>query len=245
TALADEKNSYWFTTTVNNITVYLTPEEGEKISTRQLSIDNLNLFEYQNAWAAAYVKRNEFFGDMLAADKFVYTSQLAKFANLLIPLIDYSGNVEIYNPEQIIPPPAKRQLTDTLVRFFTDLYALAGDKEQVITIEGSYSYRLMQGGSAAEQIVVTQPMLLKTHAPVDTTEAGIASFSGSLANAVTKWFVDQKPKYEQDNEEGRNGTFGFDLSIFSTIGTSGNKMPLLRLRNLSLPLDDLDSVPSA
>ncbi|MDD5275150.1 MAG: hypothetical protein PHR16_03590 [Methylovulum sp.] len=244
TVLADEEDSYWFTTTENNITVYLTPEKGEIISTRQLSIDNLNLFEYQNAWAAAYVKRNEFFGDRLAADKFIYTSQLAKFANLLLPLIDNASNVKIYNPEQAIPAPEKRQLTDTLIRFFTDLYALAGDKGQVITIEGSYSYQLMLGNSASEQIVVTQPMLLKTHAPVDTTEAGIASFSGALANAVTTWFIDQKPKYKQDNEASRNGAFGFDLSIFSTIGTSGNKMPLLRLRNLSLPLDDLASVPS-
>jgi hypothetical protein len=246
TVPAEKENAYWFTAAENGETVYLTPQDGEKITTCHLSVDNLNLFEYQNAWAAAYVKRNEFFGnsDRMAADKFVYTSQLAKFANLLIPLVDYSGNVDIYNPELSSPAPEKGLLTDTLIRFFKDLYASAGEMQQVITIEGSYRYQLMQGNSTAEQIVVAQPMLLKTHAPVDTTGDGIAAFSASLANAITHWFVDQKPNYDPNRDGSRNGSFGFDLSIFSTMGSSGNKMPLLRLRNLSLPLAELDEVPS-
>jgi len=245
TVPADEKNAYWFTTTVNGKTVYLTPKQGELMTTRQLTVDNLNIFEYQNVWSAAYVKRNEFFGKELADDKFVYTSQLAKFANLLIPLIDYAGRIEIYNPEQQSAPlPTKVSLYDTLVRFFTDLYLLAGDKNQVITIEGAYSHQLMQGATKTEQIVVTQPMLLRTFADTATTEAGIETFALSLEKAVTAWFVDQKPNYGPNDKEERNGRFDFDLSIFSTLGTDVNKMPLLRLRNIDLPLDDLDRVPS-
>lgn len=245
TVAADKANSYWFTKIVNSGTVYLAPADGEAITTRRISIDNLNLFEYQNAWAAAYIKRNEFFGNKVAADKFIYTSQLAKIANLWVPLIDYAGVIAISNPERNSPAPEKRPLAQTLVQFFTDLYTSAGGKEQIITIEGSYSYPLMLGGSVGEQIVVTQPMLLKTHAPTDTTVEGITAFSNALANAVTTWFVDQKPNYDPDQDGSRNGGFGFDISIFSTIGSSGNKMPLLRLRNLALPLDDLDAVPSA
>jgi len=245
TVPADEKNAYWFTQTVAGKTVYLTPEQGAVMTTRQLSVDNLNIFEYQNAWSAAYVKRNEFFGTELADDKFVYTSQLAKFANLLIPLIDYSGSIEIYNPEQqSASPPSKVSLYDTFVRFFTDLYLQAGDKNQVITIEGTYSYQLMQGGTQTEQIVVTQPMLLRTFADTATTKAGIETFSLSLEKAVTAWFVDQKPNYGPNDQGLRNGSFDFDLSIFSTLGTSVHKMPLLRLRNLDLPLNDLDNVPT-
>ncbi|MBL1278302.1 MAG: hypothetical protein COB30_019685 [Ectothiorhodospiraceae bacterium] len=246
TVLAEEKNSYWFTTSVAGETVYLAPEQGEAMTTRELSVDNLNIFEYQNAWSAAYVKRNEFFGTELADDKFVYTSQLAKFANLLVPLIDYSGSIEIYNPEQqSAPPPPKENLHDTLVRFFTDLYLQADDKNQVVTIEGTYSYALMQGGTKTEQIIVTQPMLLRTFADTATTEAGIETFSASLTKAVTTWFDDQKPNYGPNDKGERNGGFDFDLSIFSTLGTSVHKMPLLRLRNLELPLDDLDSLPAS
>lgn len=245
TVPADEKNSYWFTTTVAGKTVYLTPEQGEAMTTRQLSVENLNIFEYQNAWSAAYVKRNEYFGTEFADDKFVYTSQLAKFANLLIPLIDYSGYIEIYNPERkSTPPPTKENLHDTLVRFFTELYLLAGDKDQAITIEGTYSYQLMQGGTKTDRIIVTQPMLLRTFVDIGTTEAGIDTFSTSLAKAVTAWFVNQKPNYGPNHKGVRNGSFDFDLSIFSKLGASIHKMPLLRLRNLDLPLDDLDNVPS-
>ena len=245
TVAADEKNAYWFTTTKGREIVYLTPQEGEEMTTRHLSIDNLNIFEYQNAWSGAYVKRNEFFGAKLADDKFVYTSQLAKFANLLIPLIDHAGSIEIYNPERLSsPPPTKENLHDTLVRFFTELYLLADDKDQVITIEGTYSYLLMQGGTITDQIVVSQPMLLRTFADIATTEAGIEAFSLSLSKAVTAWFVDQKPNYGPNNKGERNGGFEFDLSIFSKLGTSVHKMPLLRLRNIALHLDDLDSVPA-
>ena len=246
TVLAEEKNSYWFTTSVAGETVYLTPEQGEAMTTRQLSVDNLNIFEYQNAWSAAYVKRNEFFGTELADEKFVYTSQLAKFANLLIPLIDYSACIKIYNPEQQSrPPPTKENLHDTLVRFFTDLYLQADDKDQVVTIEGTYSYQLMQGGTKTEQVIVTQPMLLRTFADTATTEAGIEAFSSSLAKAVTAWFDDQKPNYGPNDKGERNGGFDFDLSIFSKLGTSVHKMPLLRLRNLELALDDLDNLPAS
>jgi hypothetical protein len=243
TVPAKEKNAYWFTQTIKEKTVYLTPGKGGEMTTRQISVDNLNIFEYQNAWSAAFVKRNEFFGNKMADDKFVYTSQLAKFANLLIPLVSYSGNIAIYNPErQDAPPPSKVSLYDTFVRFFTDLYLLAGDKNQVITIEGTYAYKLMRKGTKTEQIVVTQPMLLRNFADTDTTETGIAAFSLSLEKAVTVWFVENKPNYGPDSEGKRNGSFHFDVSIFSTLGTTVQRMPLLRLRDLDLPLDDLDKL---
>ena len=92
---------------------------------------------------------------------------------------------------------------------------------------------------------MTQPMLLRTFADTATTEAGIETFSLSLAKAVTAWFDDQKPNYGPNDKGERNGGFDFDLSIFSTLGTSVHKMPLLRLRNLELPLDDLDSLPES
>jgi len=148
TVAADEKNAYWFTTTKGRKIVYLTPQEGEEMTTRHLSIDNLNIF------------------------------------------------------------------------------------------------LLMQGGTITDQIVVSQPMLLRTFADIATTEAGIEAFSLSLSKAVTAWFVDQKPNYGPNNKGERNGGFEFDLSIFSKLGTSVHKMPLLRLRNIALHLDDLDSVPA-
>ena len=244
TVEADEKNAYWFTQTIEGKTVYLSPEQGELMTDRQLSVNNLNIFEYQNAWSASYVKRNEFFGTQMADNKFIYTSQLAKFANLLIPLIDYPKGIEIYNPEQeTAPPPVKVSLYDTLVRFFNDLYLLAGDKDQVVTIEGTYTYQLIQGGTSTKKLAVTQPMLLRTLADTATTTAGIEAFSLSLEKAVTAWFTDQQPNYSPDSNGELNGTFDFDLSIFSTLGSGVHKMPLVRLRNLILPLEDLGEIP--
>ncbi len=65
-----------------------------------------------------------------------------------------------------------------------DLYLQADDKDQVFTIEGTYSYQLMQGGTKTEQVIVTQPMLLRTFADTATTEAGIEAFSWNLELAL-------------------------------------------------------------
>ncbi|UMR29485.1 hypothetical protein MJ904_20835 [Massilia sp. MB5] len=96
TVAADQNDSYWFTQELGGVTVYLDPATARTIDARQIVIANLPLFQYQNAWSAAYVKRNEFFGARKAAERFVYTSQLAKFASLLVPLIDNSNPIAVY-----------------------------------------------------------------------------------------------------------------------------------------------------
>ncbi|UTY59515.1 hypothetical protein [Massilia sp. erpn] len=243
TVPADRKDAFWFTRQVDGKTVYLDPAGARSIDVRQIAIANLELFKYQNAWAAAYVKRNEFFGDKAASERFVYTSQLAKFANLLRPLIDHAHAMAVSDPERAQPAPPRLALEPTLRRFFMDLFASAHGAGQMITLEARYSYPLMQGSQAGEQIVVTQPVLLKPYAPVGTGEQGVAAFAAGLAKALSLWFQDQMPNYDPRGSGQRLGGFSFDLSIFATIGNPGNRMPLLRLRNLDLPLSDLGTLP--
>lgn len=243
TVPAEQAHSFWFTQQVNGDTVYLDPAAARAITARQIAIANLNLFEYQNAWSAAYVKRNEFFGGQAAAERFVYTSQLAKFANLLAPLIDNASAIAVCDPERAVPAPEPLALEPTLQRFLADLFAAANGAGQKITLEASYSYPLVQGSQADQRIMVTQPVLLKPYAPVDTSAQGVADFAAGLARALSYWFQDQMPNYDPDGSGARRGGFGFDLSLFATIGDPDTRMPLLRLRNLSLPLDGLTVVP--
>lgn len=241
TVAADSEDSWWFVQ--HGTDRYLTPEDARNIAQRQLSVAGLNLFKYQNAWSAAYFRRNETFGARPAAEGFVYTSPLARFANLLTPLIDHDGDVAVHNPELHVPAPDHVALQPTLQAFFTDLFALAGGRQQLITIQGAYHYPLAQGAGTGEQIVVTQPVLLKPFAPVGTDSAGIAALSAGLADALGIWFKDALPNVDPKHDGSRVGGFTFDLSVFATIGEPEHRMPLLRLRSLALPLRDLDGLP--
>lgn len=220
---------------------YLTFATAQGIAEREVVLPDLNILNYQNAWSGVAITRNEsLMTDPAIATNpaFIYTTPLVKFANKLIPLLDQNTVIDIAK----IPTGVtqKRKLPDQLIAFLSALLTPSLQAAQTLKMEVSYFYRIQDN----EQLPAVQvPVLLlpPTDLPIPgawepvggTCPTGYdanAAFVCNLAYAITEWF-------SRTNPSKTRAYFSFDVAVFSNLNET--KLPLLRLRNVTLKQADI------
>ena len=213
--------------------LYLSAKDGQSIAKRQVKLLGLDILQCQDAISTVHINRNELLiPGKPTAKRFVYTTAEVQFANPLHPTIDTSKKVNIAE----IPSkdsPAHRSLTEHL-NVLLDALLLNNTQESLtFQVEATYGYSvnpilslvplplLMQAPLDVQVVGKTQQPTGKTQQP--TRDQMVADWSA----AIVHWFTCHRPA-------GTEGTLRFDLTIMSNL--TKQAMPLLRLRNLELPI---------
>jgi len=215
------------------------------VSTRSVIFPERDIMSEQNAWAAVAIRRNEeLITGKTTTEAFIYQTPLVRFNNPLIPLLDSRDTIDI----SALP---NAQPTDTLANYlanlFINLFEQAPAGIQGIKLEADYGYTLQDREDGNEIMVpiamvpfaeIQLPDDYDVSACVDDSNSvfafdSSASFVCNLTNLLKNWLANRLPSRA-------NGTFYFDISIFSTFNAT--QMPLFRMRDLFLRLDKLTDV---
>lgn len=222
---------------------YLTWDEALELADRRLDITQLDVIQYQNAWANVRIIRNL---DLVGSDNptrepFVYRTPIVQFRNVLTPLLDTSREINI--AEVPTGTAERRPLADHLTTLFETFFEGSPSQQQLVKIEARYAYALFAADDAP---VIELPVLLvpPTEFPIPpdwknlttvaaTNGASAGNFIATLAEQLQTWFTNHNPSPQ-------SGQFRFDLSAFSSL--SNNTQPLVRIRNLTLMLEDIKEI---
>jgi LysM repeat protein len=209
---------------------YLTAASGQMIGPREIVLPEMDIFQRQDSWPTIYLKRNEALvpGKQLA-DEFVYQTPDVKFANPFHPTID--SDVKLSIPCIGSPTPVTRSLQQQLETLFNALLKNNSEPTLTFQVEVNYLYSLSPG--LIDPISV--PVLMQPPLQVQIAVAGSDTLEQMIvawANAINLWFSTYTPKKE-------GGTYLFDIVAMSNL--TSEPMPLLRLRNVILPIEYIAS----
>jgi hypothetical protein len=218
--------------------VYLTwGEVARTIVDRVVSFSSLNVLAYQNAWAAVQIIRNQgLVANNPTRQMFVYETPQVRFANKLTPLLNNDAKIDIAkikNSNEAQNLPLEQHLHNLFSTFFKD----ATMPSAIVKLECNYYYTL-EDNINLSTAPISLPILLATPAlfqiPDDwaipqggcpDTPTGDTSFVCKLTNAIQGWYSWNQPKSD-------DGTFRFDISVFSRLNDT--QLPLIRLNNVVL-----------
>ncbi|MEW2354556.1 LysM domain-containing protein [Spirillospora sp. NPDC029432] len=202
---------------------YLTAANGQAIPDRTVVIPGLHLLEQQDALASVTVERNrELVPGRPSADSFVYRTPAIRGAAPLQPSTDVSTVLEI--PLIGVPTPSQpayRTLTGHLEAVFSALLVNTTEPALTAQVEVTYAYEANPGLTP-----VTLPLLMQAPLTTQRPDGDLSRMLAGWAQAIHDWFQARTPICD--------GTLGFDLTLMTNLTT--RPMPLLRLRNLHLPI---------
>lgn len=203
-------------------TQYLSASEGQAISDRKVIVPGANILQRQSTTTSLYLKRNqELIPGRPSAKAFIYQTPEVKFSNPLFPQADSSQRIPIEQLGAGAPGTIHvRALAEQLQTLFDTLLAGSSQPSITVQVETTYRYSL---NSAIEAIQL--PILMQ--APLSVALTDLPNMVNVWSSAIETWFNGQPPC-------GDDGTLWFDLSLMSDL--TGQAMPLLRLRKLSLTL---------
>ena len=216
----------------------------------------LDILNKENAWPEIRMTRNEtLFGDVACAEdgsprtnpSFVYHTPRVRFAEVLKPRLEYGQEIDIAKlpkkPGANLDTPAQQPLKDHLAllfkRFFESVEPNPDDEEMVkrrIQLTCRYEYDLGNPSEHVDPLLIALPIVMAPPfdfaIPEGKNKTG--SFLQSLIDAMNTWLEKRRPS-------GKDPRFIFDISLYSSIGTA--KLPVYRVSNLQLRLDDIKEDP--
>lgn len=227
-------NAYWYKTTEKD-PVYLSWQESFKIPSRTVNVNQLNVLQFQYAWAGLSIIRNE---DLIpynpTVKDFIYRTPLVKFSNKLIPLLNNGDLIDIAKISN--ESGVNNTLANQLALFFNTFFTYDELKEQLIKLDATWNYSLLPDEDSPLPPIQLPILLLPPYSfriPEDYTipAGGCQSFTETdplvcrIADALKTWYAQTKPN--------TNGAWiQLDLSVFSSLSES--KLPLIELRNIVL-----------
>ncbi len=228
-------NSYWYLSKGQNPT-YLSWDEAKGIPSRTANIDELNVLQFQYAWAGLSVIRNE---DLVpfnpTVNDFIYRTPLVKFSNKLIPLLSNDDVIDIAKLTN--EAGANLALAQQIANFLEIFFFYDKLKEQLIKLSVSWNYPLI-GDPSNQMPAIQLPILLATpfnfeipayyEIPAGGCQPVFSEtdpFVCRLANAIKAWYLQTSPV-------NQNAWIQFDISVFSSLSES--KLPLIDLKNIVL-----------
>ncbi|MQY09298.1 LysM peptidoglycan-binding domain-containing protein [Actinomadura macrotermitis] len=203
---------------------YLTAAAGQAVPGRTLLLTGLRLLEQQDALASVAVERNrELVPGRPSAEPFVYRTPAIRAAAPLQP----SAAVDEVLPVELIgvaapAKPAHRTLAAHLEAVFAALLEHTADPALTVQMEATYLYRVNP-----DLAPVTLPLLMQAPLTVRRSDGSLTRMTTGWAQAIEAWFRDRSPVC--------GGVLGFDLTLMTHL--TARPMPLLRLRNLRLPVE--------
>ncbi|MCB9283055.1 MAG: hypothetical protein H6563_03195 [Lewinellaceae bacterium] len=204
---------------------------------RALTFEKLHLLAYQNAISAVYLSRNEeLIPGKKSAPDFVYYTPQTRFPAPIIPLLN--NDIEV-NIGQLIA--GKNPLVNYLSKFFQELFKdvymeETGEKIITMQLDCSYAYKLADDPAQPFirlPIILVPPYEFHLDGPQNDTSLTEPSLSAQIAREIKEWQAAENPA--PDNALAR---LVFDVAAFSTTSKS-SRQPILRLRNVVLPLEEL------
>ncbi|GAA2399341.1 LysM peptidoglycan-binding domain-containing protein [Actinomadura vinacea] len=202
---------------------YLTAASGQAIPDRTVVIPGLHLLEQQDALASVAVERNrELVPGRPSADPFVYRTPAIRGAAPLQPSTDIGTVLQV--PLIGVPAPSQpayRTLAGHLEAVFAALLLNTAEPDLTVQVEVTYSYEANPGLTP-----VTLPLLMQAPLTAQRPDGALTRMLAGWAKAIHDWFQARTPVC--------GGTLGFDLTLMTNL--TARPMPLLRLRNLHLPI---------
>ncbi len=193
------------------------------ITERSVVLPGLNILAWQGARVSAWTVRNQSLLPDPAtetAEPFIYRTDEATFPAPLCPCIDSALPVHI----AALGAPTIRPLGEHLEALLRLLFVQAPQTALTICLQCAYSYQIAHGMGSVSAPVLRLP-------PTQVTASQAGDFAGALAGMIAHWFVQTRPQPD-------GGALTFDLTVFSDLPLQPE--PLLRLRNLSLGLSEID-----
>ncbi len=203
---------------------------------RTLKLQPLNIIDRQNGRAEIKVVRNQ---GLPAA--FVYETPYVSYPEIVTPHLDLSTAIDF---SAVGGGTSGQNLPTHLQDLFNVLLTGTDDKvsEQSgsFRIVGYYQYPLAgdagTGAHSLPQIEVPVLFSLPMPLPFDPSNPDVQAYIKNAGNRMQAWVTNNRPAHLAAGANG-SGSFRFDITIFTELSKSGE--PILRLRNLYLPVDSV------
>ncbi len=224
-------------------------DDRNQYGERTITINDLNILEYQNAWSGVAIERNiDIVQGRTTMNDFIYRTPMVRFINPFVPLIDSNEPISI--DYMGTTHGTKRALRDILGGMFFELFQHDPTTNQKIKLEVNFTHKLQDNAHAND---VALPVLLFPAVTLDlpTDPTQLSSWDGDSDNEDTMLYLldqlstDLKYWYSTFNPNKialNYPQFQFDLSVYSNI--KGVNKPVLRLRNLELDLGVITDLTS-
>ena len=208
---------------------------------RKVTVTNLDVLDYQNAWGAIRLARNKNLIDGRETNAaFIFQTPEVRFKNRITPLIVNDKRWDIAD----LGDSRSKALTDHLEELFKVLLPAIINRPYDIRISCQYAFALASNTSATgneEELLASLPVLLTPRFTVqksgDSTMLTVTEhLRTNIVREIENW---QKNK----NPNKTRGRYLFSFSFFSNpenVSTTENpNLPLLTVENLNLLLTDI------
>lgn len=205
--------------TINNPS---TNEYGEYYSGRRISIGQLNVFQFENAWPAVSIKRNQKILSKTVNKIFVYTTELVRLGESYTPLIIHEHVVELSQYDA--------RLDSALLKFLIDVFVyFKSHNDEFPDFEMAWGF---DSGQLDPFIKKDHGMRIYDADPIGMFPPKSTNYNG-LKDQI-KVVMGSLEKWEKENTNStrpQNGRYVFKLRVYSRL--SQLEKPILVFNNLS------------
>ncbi|NEO68810.1 Calx-beta domain-containing protein [Moorena sp. SIO3H5] len=208
---------------------------------RKVTVTNLDVLDYQNAWGAIRLARNKNLIDGRETNAaFIFQTPEVRFKNRITPLIVNDKRWDIAD----LGDSRSKALDKHLEELFKVLLPAIINRPYDIRISCQYAFALASNTSATgneEELLASLPVLLTPRFTVqksgDSTMLTVTEqLRTNIVGEIDYW-------QEQKNPNKTRGRYLFSFSFFSNpenVSTTENpNLPLLTVENLNLLLTDI------
>jgi LysM repeat protein len=214
------------------------------IPDRKLTVANLDVLDYQNAWGAIRLSRNKNLIDgMTTNPAFIFQTPKVRFKNYITPFVVNNKRWDI----AALSNPSFQTLEKHLEKLFETLLPAEIKRPYDIRIACEYAFALTLGELGSDDSLLAKlPVLLVPRfsvRPSVTSEMLTATtpLRENIAKTIMDWQKEKDPN-------AANGELIFSVSLFSnadTVSSTDNlNLPLLMVENLCLKLSNITPSPS-
>ena len=221
----------------------LAPNQAEAWRDRRITIADLNALKYESCASDLVLYRNRHIVPVpgnptsdkyLVNTEFVYATPVTKTPSPVVALIDVTNPIPLYTPP-ISPPLVWPSLTDHLkslfTRFFADLDPSA-DK-RLIRCELKYSFPANQFADPSNSTAdwSLQYGIRSAQRLLPPTNVNVSNPDNTVRDLVQNLVA-----WKNDFDPDLSGAIVIDLLAYSILSTADLDRPLVRVRNIVLPL---------
>ncbi|WP_366664729.1 Calx-beta domain-containing protein [Moorena sp. SIO3E8] len=205
---------------------------------RKVTVTNLDVLDYQNAWGAIRLARNKNLIDGRETNAaFIFQTPEVRFKNRITPLIVNDKRWDIAD----LGDSRSKTLTEHLEELFKVLLPAIINRPYDIRISCQYAFALASNTND-EELLASLPVILTPRFTVqksgDSTDmlAVTQQLRTNIAREIDNWQTQKNPNQTR-------GRYLFSFSLFSNpenvSSTENPNLPLLTVENLNLLLTDI------
>jgi ABC-type transporter Mla MlaB component len=195
---------------------------NEYYSGRRISIGQLNVFHYENAWPAVSIKRNQEIHSRTVNEAFVYTTELVRLGESYTPMIIHEDVIELNQDDA--------SLDLALLKFLKDVFLyFKSHNDEFPNFEMAWGF---DSGQLDPFIENDPGMRIYDADPIGMFPPKSTNYNG-LKDQI-KVVMGSLEKWEKENTNStrpQNGRYVFKLRVYSRF--SQLEKPILVFNNLS------------